>query len=294
MRSHGHAIIAALCLVAGCGRADEPGRAEPTDEARAEFDAAQDRALGMSDGGRIVSRTPDGALQHTGDSQMMSGLGMAFMDCAHGKVVEDALVSDAGETGGELARHPSERHRPATVDQALGVWAGIASRLRRGCPGVERWATVGSLKPFRGEDDGFGYLRRLLLHRLGTGSKPNALERQAFETAMSGWPAPVLAKRAACYRVHLAFRGLRTMQVLGESVSDGAKAVFCKATDGAGLTNIDHWCGRGDYAAFLAGFVPNRWEYQFQRCQAWESPDGDGDETPGIDHLEALFETYAF
>ena len=119
-------------------------------------------------------------------------------------------------------------------------------------------------------------------------------ERLAVEEAAIQWAAATLATHAACYRVHLAYRALRTLETLGESVSEQGKERFCAATADAGLANVDWWCRRGDFAPFLAGFVPNAWQYRFQRCTAWEAADGNGDQTPPVDLAEAYFETYDF
>lgn len=289
------ALMAVLVLLAmtGCGRAERPDKADPTDIARAEYAAAQEQSLALADGGRLLARTPTGAIKHTGDSAFFSGLGMAFFDCDHGAVIEDAILADLAETGGEVTRHPTERHRESSVDQALAVWAGAARRLA--CPeSAERWAAAGSLKPAGGAKEfPFGPVRQLLLHRLGVGEKPSLPERLAVEEAAIVWSKAVLAKRAACFRVHLSYRALRTIETLGESVSEDGKRRFCKTTEAAGLANIDWWCGRADFTTFLAAFEPSAYQYKFQRC-AWESSDGNGDQTPPIDKAEAYFETYDF
>lgn len=277
-------------LIASCSKSDSPPKAEPVDGIRLAYEQAQDRALELSDAGRIVSRKPDGSLEHTGDSAIMSGLAMAFFDCDRGGKIEDILLADIKETGGEVTRHPLERHRASSLDQALGIWAGAARRLD--CEGAKaKWAEAGSLKPQGASTAPFDYVRQLLRHRLGLIDKPSDFERLVLERIAADWARLVVEREEACYRVHLAYRALRTVEVLGEEISAAGKGSFCNATKGSGLANVEHWCGRESLTAFIASFKPNEWEYKHQRCP-WESPDGNGDTTPGLDLVEALYETY--
>ncbi len=61
---------------------------------------------------------------------------------------------------------------------------------------------------------------------------------------------------------------------------------------GVDIPLIDHKCGRGDLKGWIDAFKFNEWEYRHQRSGKWEQPDGDGDETPGLDLITAIRAAY--
>jgi len=306
MRTNGHAIIAfLLCILCGaCGRADEPSKDIPSDEIRAAYQSVQDRLLQLSDGGWIVSRDQNNVIKHQGDSLIWTGLALYALDCEHGTASEDVLLGMMTDLNGGLWRHPSLSDK-ASMDGALGLYRGISWRIEH-CEGSKgKWIAAFSLHDKFSRPSGklnpnsgavlpreFTYVRDLLSHRLGLGGDPSNDRLRALEVQIAGWAAAVNAKHAGCFRAHLGYQALKTIQALGGPVSDGGKDAFCAATRGMDLPTVDHYCERSDLKVWIANFTYDQWEFRHQRCGSWETPDGKGYKTPALDLAEALKEAY--
>lgn len=295
--TNGHAIIrwlgtlaAVVVGLARCSHAnDKPEPSTPEDEHRLVFDETADRLVGMLDSGWVVSRWADGTAEHTGDSLLWSGMALGVLDCARGAAVEEALLAMLQESGGRLYRHPSEKERATSLDGHLGLLWGIAHRAGH-CPeSLERWR--GAFPVYLEAADSpmvypFTKVREAVAARLGLGAGPENLG--ALTDVVAGWAALVNASHAAGYRIHLGLLSLEAVEASGFSVPSDGREKFCAATRGAGLLTTEHYCTRGNLAAWLARFFYDEFEYRFQRA-VWESPDGRaGLSTPALDRLVAL------
>jgi len=279
-----------LAAASGCGQAsDKPAPTPPSDEQLAAFDAAADRALDMSEPrGWIVSRWEDGRVEHTGDSLLWTGMAMGLLDCARGDEAEAALLDMLTSNGGRAYRHPSEAAREPSLDGHLGLYWGIAQRVTR-CPETaERWAAALEIHEPVNVGDAFDVVRVALRSRLGRGAAPSLRARDALGALVGGWAGVVRTKKAAAFRIHLGLLTLETLAAAGQPVSGSVRDAFCAASDGADMPTVDHYCGRGNLAAWVANFTYDAWEMRHQRAGAWEQPDGKpGLATPGVDLLVA-------
>jgi hypothetical protein len=206
-------------------------------------------------------------------------------------------------SGGQLFRHPSLTDK-VSIDGALGLYFGLSLSLDKCQDGIE-WGHLIALHReflqshdyrFNFEDDAqlvpeFDYVLDLLSAHYGLAPKPSQSRGRNLEAEVSLWAYGVKAKHEGCYRAHLGWLTLRSLEAFGE-LSDGGRQDFCRATNGLNLPIIDHWCGRTDIKDWLAKYTPNVWGYAHQRCPQWDSPDGKGREQPGLDLLVALKAAY--
>lgn len=292
-RTNGHAIILAALLLTGCGKTDDkPEPSPPSDDQRTQFDQAADRMLAMSEPhGWIVSRWPD-RIEHTGDALLWTGMAMGVLDCERGGIPEAALAAMLRETGGTVYRHPVESEREPSLDGQLGFLWGIAQRLAR-CP--ESHALWKELLPTYKPENvlaPFLVVRDALVSRLALGPAPSLGRRDNLGRLVAAWAGVVNATKKAAFRIHLGLLTLQALEVSDLAVSPSVRNAFCQASNGSGLATTDHYCSRGDLAAWVEAFEFNAWEFHFQRG-VWESQDGKaGLETPALDLLVALRTLY--
>lgn len=297
-----------LACVVGCGAGDEPKTAQaPSSTIVALYDSVVARVDGFLDGGWIVSRYPGGEPEHLGDSLIRSGLAMAALPCdGPGATIEAELAGRIDAAGGGLQRH-RELPDDVSLDGALGLYFGVASRVRR-CPGSrELWRPVVEKHVALVVELG-GRLNRAaaaelevdfkyVLRRLGAsldidtsavGGAKDALEREA-----AAWAQTALAAHSACYRVHLGWLALRTLDELADPTSGQGRALFCAATDGADLPVVDRWCRRVSLKPWIESYEFDKWAYRHEDCPAWQTPDESGRHHPAIDLALAVREEYA-
>jgi len=246
--------------------------------------------------GWVVSRDGSGNAVARGDSLIWTGMHLATTSCDY----ESPLFSAFPD--GVLYRHPAYPDR-VSLDGLLGFYYGLAYRLVK-CGDIDKIrqaflphylytiAHNGTLNPneprYGKLELEFSYLRDLLAYRLGVIEK-KPTNQKPFETLMHLWTYGVLIKKAACFRIHLAWLGLRTSELLG-GLSSSGKSEFCSAQSGSDLPVVDHWCGQKSMLDWLNKFKINEWEYRHQRCSGWETPDGMGFERPGLDFLIGILE----
>jgi hypothetical protein len=290
-------LILFVVLLIACGKSkDEP----LTPELRERFEEIQTRLMLMSSPpGWVISYYPDGREESHNDSLIWTGIHWATMPCDY----ESPLLT--AFSGGILYRHPTRPGR-VSMDGVLGFYLGMSSAINR-CGvseklrqafephyryTVESGGIVNPYEPRFGELElEFDYIRDLIAYRLGIISTmpDNRLE---FEAMLTTWTYGVMLnnlfreEKRGCFRIHLAYLGARSAELLGGLSSEG-KSDFCTAQSGADLPLLDHWCGEKSIVQWLHSFKVNEWEYRHQRCPQWEFPDGDGNglERPGLDYL---------
>lgn len=277
-------ILALIALVTACGRQDAEPRVDAPTEIVAKFDEASGRLLAMTEPhGWVVSRWLDeGAVEHTGDSLLWTGVALGVLACGGGEAPEDALV--AMLTDGNLYRHPSEAAREASLDGQLGLWWGIIKRVER-CPeSREKWAAaLENYEPVN-VPEAFNVVLEEARYRVGIGAAPSAVRVSGLAHIVAGWASVVVASKKAGFRLHL---GWLSLSALG--ADNGS---YCAATRGAGIPLVEHFCGREPLFDWIDQFQYDVWEYRHQRAK-WEDPDGKpGLATPGLDLLVAIRESY--
>lgn len=312
LRAAGLAAAATLAVLAACRKPDpKPEPVDPPEYLREHYAEAIDRLTSKHlEDGWVVSRLPDGSPEHVGDALIWTGLLLSALPCELGDPIESHLVDVINRHGGALVRYEPlgdyANGREASADGALGLYRGIAHRIEK-CGRAEVWrsaladhfnfveANDGRLNPFSTATlEVFQPVLALLAHSAGVSgaSHPGVSCLRDLRSVVTAWAAAVNVKHAACFRVHLGWEMLRTFETLGEDTPDEARSQFCMATTGMDIPLIDNWCGRGDLKAWIDGFEYDQWEFRHQRCGSWESPDGDGDSTPGLDLLMAMTEAY--
>jgi hypothetical protein len=305
-------ISVPLLAIIGCAHAKKkPEPVDPSQEILSLYKTASNRLISkyLDNGTWVVSRHPDGSSEHQGEGLIWSGVALSALSCDDGKDIEANLQRSIMSNDGALVRYEPlgeyRNGREVTLDGALGLYLGVARRIQK-CPGTgsRSWKEVlnkhcAYLSETKGLLNqaapatlgGFRYLLDLLSFTggaCGTGNPGNA---RGVETEVAGWAMATVASRSAAYRLNLGFIALETLELLDKPISSQGRDEWCAATNGAGIPTIDAWCGRGDLRAWIAGYQYNQWEYRHQRA-AWESPDGDGDTTPGLDLLVALKQSY--
>jgi hypothetical protein len=268
-------------------------------DGQASYDAAVSRLMAFERDGWIVS-LKDGQPEHQGDSLLWTGIALGVLPCDKAEIFADALRSMLVDNSGYLVRYmplPEEYMggREVSFDGATGFYYGLAANLVR-CGSADSWRDYWSLHNRRlpilhpntpGVDvvPEFTVLQDYISHLLGQRGKPHKDRVRILEKEIELWARAVVLQRASCYRIHLGWLYLRSMESLNVLSAKG-KYKFCDATDGVGIPLIDHWCGRSHIAEW--NYVENDWEYRHQRCGAWETPDGKpGLETPGLDAVIA-------
>lgn len=297
--------LALLVLLTSCAKA--PAQPEPVpapDDIRALYQEAETRlTTRFLEGGRVVSRTKEGAAHHQGDSLIWSGLALFGLSCEAGNLVEDTLVAELHAQDGALQRYPGLQ-KPVSFDGAIGLYRGIADRIQR-CPGArEKWApAIQKHAAYVAANDGrlgpggarleanFGWLLDRLASALDVRGADSGDSFGALENEAAAWALVTVSTRSAAYRIHLGLLALETAEALGTTAERNR---FCQAAAGASLPGVQWWCGYPeDLRTFIAEFQYDRFEYALQRSPVWESPDGkDWLETPGLDLLVAVRTAY--
>lgn len=276
---------AALCLLlTACAKpveVEHPVKAVPAATDRAGYDAAVERALTFEDStGFVISRNGDEE-KHQGDSLLFTGLLVASTTCEKGARAAQAIF----DMKPSFWRHPSLPDEDVSLDQALGAYLAIAYRIQK-CGEKEKWAPfLAEHKRVGGPDvpPYFQYVRDRLFELAGVADSPKD-ELAALEAELGLWALGVKLSKSACYRPHLGLLSFEVLELVGDSPGGGD---FCANTKSMDLPTVDQWCGRDGLAEFLENYEPNVWAYRHQRCPAWEDPDGNGDQHPGIDFLRA-------
>lgn len=303
-----------LCVFYGCGKADEKPEPETPTDPIVELRTATVNRLVQNhiENFAVVSRHPDGLPEHEGEGLIWAGVALQSLTCEEGFFLELAVRDMITRHGGALVRfEPLGEYaggREITADGAIGLYAGVAARIKK-CPEtIAFWSETMRLhKDFLDSHRGalhpnvvakvpaeFTFSRDLLFHKLGLAGSPDSDRAHVLESQLVVWAWGVKQTKSACFRLNLSLLAVDTIESLDGSLSQNFRNLWCAATDGTDVPLIDHWCGRKSITEYVATFKQNEWEYRHQRCGAWETPDGDGLTTPSLDLLRALSVGYGF
>ena len=271
------AILAIAFAFIGCGK-KHVSASDPSSQETATYNDLVARLPQFEDAGWVVSR---GQNTNQGDSLLFSGLALYALPCEAGNAIANAFEKQLAT--GQLVRYPGNKDA-ASLDGQLGMYRGIASRIRR-CNERDRWhdvlakANLGSLLV------GYDAVRKSVLQNVGIGGGPSEAERLALEEEARTEAVAANAKHIACFRVHFSLIAMQTLEDLGGNIA--TRDLFCAESRGLRIPTVDHFCNRDDLTSYLDSYQDNVWIYQFQRCPGWESPDAKGDQEPGVDYLVA-------
>lgn len=291
---HIRSIACALFVLVGCGHASNEPAADPgAADVRTRFAASEGRLLGLLDAGQVVSRRPDGAPDRLGEAGKWTWKALGTLSCAAAYEPMRQALARLDAAGGELVRYvplPAEYDKDRwNLDGEIGFWEGFAGLWQR-CPAyraelAEAWALhEGKYEP----PPVFDAVAAQLAAMVGRGTAPPAAKVEALGAELWAWAAATVAGRAACFRLNLALESITGLERAGGALPGRWRDLLCGTTATVDIPTWDHWCGRPGLDAYLDGFAPNVWEYRHQRCGAWETPDGQGLQTPGLDELVAL------
>lgn len=306
--------ILTIILLLSCAKAkDEPDPLDPVEPIPSIFYEATTRLMTQHlEAGWVVSRDGDDPA-HVGEGLLWTGMWLTVASCVNGAHSEAMLQKMIESHDGALVRYEPlgeyEGGREVTLDGALGLYRGVAYRIKH-CPtSREAWlkaltlhkefldAHGGRLHP--GVDEQltpeFDLLLDLLLADLSDGGFDLLRSGRigALVDEVSAWTLGVMVTHAPAYRANLSLITLQTLEELGVEIPQSGRDKFCAVSNGIDIPTVDHWCGRGDLPGWIMQFHYDEWEYRHQRSGAWESPDGDGLKTPALDLLVGIKQAYA-
>ena len=298
------ALIALVCIFA-CSAEPKPAPEDPTDEVHVTYAETVDRLVSrFLHEGQVVSRDDDGSPQHRGDSLLWTGMALGVLPCDRIADVESALGANVEANGGHVVRFmplPEEYRggREASLDGELGLLWGVAQYAKR-CGTYPAWfathyaalAANGWVYPGAARlHPEFSYVLDVIAHGAGLRGRPDPRRGVLLGAEVAAWAAATKAAQAAAYRIHLGWLALSAVEAAGEEIGE-ARAMYCAATDGAGMPLVNEWCGKSGLADWLSTFQFDAYEYALQRGP-WESQDGrPGLSTPALDRLVALTQLY--
>lgn len=267
-------------FIFGCSQPKQ--KTAPSMSEETKYNEINSRLVNFLDQDFVVSH---GADNHHGDSLLFTGLAAYSLPCAAGAQVASGLATMV--LSGAYYRYPGDTD-PVSMDQLLGLYRGVAARVRR-CNEGGRWKAAFNVAPADGLPAGFDFVRRKLMAMLELAGDPPASLQAEMEASAVAWTVATNVVHAPCYRAHLSLIALQTIEEMGGKISSEGRTAFCDAARGMEIATIEHWCGRQDLSTALAAFKYNEYEYHWQRG-AWELPDGNGLETPAVDYLVAYMD----
>lgn len=305
------ALVVILAALIGCGADEKTFPLEPTDPIRALYVAATTRALnGFVSAPFVYSKHQDGTKDRMGEGLLWGMVLLSALPCKEGGGISSGLTDLVTSQGGELVRFlPLGGYaggRETNFDEETGYYFGVAARVRN-CPLEEdalKRAWISRLdyiarqngKLHANVDESmpaeFTFTRDAISHRFGVRAAPYKDRLRVLEQEIAAWALGVRVALAPAYRVHLGLRHFMALEALGYEISAHARGLYCSYTEAMDIPLVDWWCGRGGLEDYIANYQPNEWEFRMQRAGAWESPDGNGLETPGVDFIEALATAY--
>lgn len=324
MLRNGHAIILVLAtLLGGCACSTKPKPPAPVTEPsalqRTDYRATSSRVLAsFMQGPYVCARGAGGELACNGEAILWSGVYLWSAPCADGAAASAGLAAMVTREGGGVLRlEPIGEYangRQATLDSMVGFMLGVTRRVLD-CGEAELWreplllmttwqhAHDERLHPgtWNRYEPEWNAVRDLLASSLGLVPPPStdrlsalgnevALWAQAIRLSYDAWASDATQRPPrGCYPFGLGLMTFLTLERLGQPAGDGHRGRLCAASSGAGNPALDAFCGRGTLLPWLdenAG-DPDAWEFRFQRCTLWETPDGAGRMSAGVDRLFA-------
>jgi hypothetical protein len=293
-------VLFFFCLTV-CGEPDKEEAAQPITKSEKDLyhDASTRLVNEFLDHNRVVSRGKNGEPANAGDSLIWSGIALYGLSCEMGDAIERQLIDEIVSTNGTLMRHPTLAADDGNLDGAMGLYFGVADRIAR-CPGSrDAWKEAIRLNlKYVDEHDlhlnpksdsklekFFDYVLQLLAHKLDLRTKPTDDVKLLLGLEIGEWSRATIVAKKSCFRIHLGFLALKTVESLGETWPNIVKNNFCDVTRETQMPTVDHYCGRGDINEWLQKFKFDEWEYRHQRCGLWETPDAGDFRTPGLDFL---------
>jgi hypothetical protein len=262
--------------------------------------------------GYIVSRYVDGSPEHLGEGLLWSGIAMDALPCVKAAVFAKDLFYNIRKNNGQLERidpiaGPTWDYgqRGGNFDSETGYYFGWISLLTK-CPelSTELKETWEIREDYLEENDRalwpapegdspvkmmpeFTFTRDAISHEFGLRGRPHDDRLRLLEIQLLAWATAVYANKSPCYRVNLSLLHIMGLEKLGYEFSDTFKASYCEMEFGMDIPTLSHWCGNPvPLGRFISEFVPNSWEFRYQRCGKWEVPDGKPNlKTPALDLL---------
>ena len=258
----------------------------------------------------VVSRHPNGRTEHEGEAILYSGILYGLLPCGHplAERLGIGLSHMIMRHDGAMVRFEPlgeyEGGREITLDGAIGLYYGIIKRYEKCAREVkDQWSdAMGAHFEYLRQNDGELYpgtdvsffpelntLPQTVASLFGRDKRPHRFRVRALQAELYLWSLGVRVTKAPCYRVHLAWLMMESMRLAGFNIENKSKERFCSLTEPMDMPTIDGFCGRKEKLhQYLSTFKLDEWEYRAQRCGAWETPDGKGLTTPGLDYQIAL------
>ncbi len=282
-------------LMLSCGPKKEvpsPMTIDPEAPHQVRYDEVVARLPDFLDKGFIVSKK-DGESHGLGDSLLFSGLALYALDCKAGQPIADAFLKMLKDLDGGVYRHPDIPDKEPSLDGLLGMYRGIIKRI--GCDGIAPWAEA--MKNHRARmaaslPPEFNLISDTLAFKLGLAGIPDQRRVKTLALEVSTWAFLVKQSKTACYRVHLGLIALQAMDDMGMGPDEQSRGHFAEASSGLDMPTVDHYSGRPGLKDWLDNFEYDVWQYYFQRCPRWESPDGQGLNHPALDFLVGYADLY--
>ena len=135
------AIFLMLFMLMACAKPKAPEEAiatlPPSEnlsdlKPRAESILARFKAYNV-EAGYVVTRRPDGGIDHKGDAVLWTGLAMMALPCADGEELFRRVVEDTTRRGGLIGRWAADPkpEAPSSRDQVRGAMMGFTERAIR-------------------------------------------------------------------------------------------------------------------------------------------------------------------
>lgn len=300
-------LLILLALVA-CAHEPPPKPVVPTEPEEAAQLAALSRFFDgfVDEKGQVTSYygsgPKTGEREHLGDSTLWSWVAIGALDCEDSEAMVDGQLQLIIEKGGRIDRHdplriPEDSRSYYSFDQESGFLHGLARYIVRCGADASVNLAWDSHQSYIEENAGrlheepgieklpaeFTVLRDAIAWKLGKRVVPHKDRIASLSLQIASWLSAVKASHSACYRAHLSWLYVWALKELELQMPEQGRVAMCEASKGLDMPLWEHYCGRGDMAAFIKDFAYNRYEYALQRCR-WEHADGSPELlTPGVD-----------
>lgn len=234
---------------------------------------------------------------HLGDSALFTGLAIASIDEFNPNPVLDHII----EMGGLIERHPihPKISDPSSRDQVIGMMYGLVVRWNRKPEEREKIAKAwkfhyeyvenlkGKLYPKAGIDKSLNPSLYYLWLEVGKyfGITEKSGDRNLWLAGMMATAIDINVHKKAAYPLHLSMLQILTAHEIGKPIDNIYRWRWCQESKNMLIPMIDWYCERRKAENFLANYVENEWDYQHQRAQQYESPDGNNNKSSQLDFI---------